>query len=110
MPHVACPVGISHCGQATRDSFVQTVGADLDGMLDARFSGPLARAKDCVNAPKHRKCALLQSRSRAKTRVNAGSAGGSRESCAKSDWLVERGGFEPPRPFDFTLVHRGISP
>ena len=36
--------------------------------------------------------------------VNAGICGGARESCAKSDWLVERGGFEPPRPFDFALV------
>jgi hypothetical protein len=26
------------------------------------------------------------------------------------DALLEREGFEPPRPFDFTLVHRGISP
>jgi hypothetical protein len=28
----------------------------------------------------------------------------------KTVWLVEQGGFELPRPVDFALVQRGVSP
>ena len=38
-----------------------------------------------------------------------GSAGGARESCAKSDWLVERTGFEPPSLVDFAAGHHGLN-
>jgi hypothetical protein len=63
-----CPLSLqpgSPYGGEESPKIARTVGS-------ARFSGPLARAK---------------------TRVNAGSAGGSRESCAKTVWLVERTGF-----------------
>ena len=32
------------------------------------------------------------------------------ESCAKTVWLVERTGFEPPRPVDFAAGHHGLNP
>jgi hypothetical protein len=39
-----------------------------------------------------------------------GISGGSRESCAKPAWPVERTGFEPSRPFDSAVVNRGLNP
>ena len=47
---------------------------------------------------------------RARSRVNGRICGGSRESCAKPDWQLERTGFEPPRPVDSAVVDRGFNP
>jgi hypothetical protein len=35
VPDVTRPLGVSHCGQSTRHSFVQAIGGELDGMFDA---------------------------------------------------------------------------
>jgi hypothetical protein len=42
-------------------------------------------------------------------RHSAGAAPIESQGPVRIDSLLERGGFEPPRPFDFTLVYRRIS-
>jgi hypothetical protein len=38
VPDIAHPIGIAQRCQATRNSFVQALGGDFDGMLDASMS------------------------------------------------------------------------
>jgi hypothetical protein len=57
-----------------------------------------------------REWTLLRSRCACKSRVNVGISNGSRRASKIEDWLVERTGFEPPRPFDFAVVQRGVNP